>query len=1353
MLAPQLLRLGVLLFVWHSHAPGAAGALLDLHSLPEVRVHSQYGLLVSTNSTHQQVTLEPASSARASAWRVCVHFLDARRGSLRATGEHLTWRDMRAGILESAPRCVHWYAPDSSSTSAWQLCPGGVDCRAAGNESLGQTLRLDLRALALHSAQVWQVGGAGSRWNFTRCVCPSEGCFTAVEAKVQLHERYNVRVLNRTYRPVWSFNKNQTSHGYFRRTPYDAEGGIAFASRVKAREDKLGQLCYASNPAHTATLKGAVLRRGWDNTTLCTCAPGEQRGAEVCEECPAGKYSPAQNNLQCDECAVGQYSTAPGKTTCTQCPPAMPATIGRGSTQKDECVHCDEIAQKENAPMCSCEDPALPVFNSTTKNCSACPSGHEFDGQHNRCRQCEAGTELSAFKCTQCLHRTYAPQNATANCLTCPNGKDIIQYRGASDADACTTCPPHTFRVDGQCFPCARRPAADAGSNATTCRCAGGFESQIVAFSARESRTLQAVQELKNYPCFVSMNTMGKDSERTLVFTQRDRRAEFDGVGLVLLYSPSMANPKTLNLEEEYSTQFFWDEKTQQVLAYEFKVNTVTRRTYSDALEPLTTTPAGSFEAVGLASAHALQFELDNGRLLKKPDCTQEWTCSSLLRGRSVHKRMYAAPDGTRVALVLNGSTLLLLNTGECPTTNSAPGVEIEESVPGNIHDVQYTADNEQLIVSYAGAGVVLLESNATARTLRNASTAHASACRASMSSVSLARLQFLLHGVHAIFEHGPDVGSGPLCAPCTAGKARAHADARTRCAACNATAIAAAAAASTCSQCAYGEKSSTDRTQCETDTECLQPVYTLVPAERLQKCACPSAHSPQYAADGGATCMPCAAGTFKARRGNENCTACGAGNTSRPGSASAHDCYPAECEHALGVFFNKSTHEGRCSCPPGAYMATLSAGNHTCTQCPADTWQGSASRNDSCHACGQGTGLGTRGAQGQTSFAACVCAAGKQFESGKSACDWCPLGTFGAALNATQRCTPCTGETLTTSRRGASNSTQCKTCEPGFFYNKSDDGTGCSRCPPGSGFNSSRQACSVCRAHDFGPTDDGTGVCAPCPNATWATAGASSATQCVRCAGGAGWSDNAMQCVTCPRGHYSDNSTGRCQPCTRGRTSFQGSPLCMCQLEQVLQEGTCARCTAGTDLVKTENGTFECINCSAVSCPTDAECATPSYSVNIDLQTAYNVSDISALAQMLSVLSDVCSQHISVENLGDFRYRATLKTQSADSGVEIAQLINKTRTTVLAYPGAAIRTLSPTASVSGDGGGADGGGAGGLAAAGAVVVLLLGAGFAGYMYTKKSTPHQGTVDVNFTHIVPCAVYHMVPVKFLHEAS
>tara|TARA_X000000368_G_scaffold391628_1_gene355749 strand:+ start:265 stop:891 length:627 start_codon:yes stop_codon:yes gene_type:complete len=208
-----------------------------------------------------------------------------------------------------------------------------------------------------------------------------------------------------------------------------------------------------------------------------------------------------------------------------------------------------------------------------------------------------------------------------------------------------------------------------------------------------------------------------------------------------------------------------------------------------------------------------------------------------------------------------------------------------------------------------------------------------------------------------------------------------------------------------------------------------------------------------------------------------------------------------------------------------------------------------------------------------------------------------------------------------------------------------------------------------------------------------------------------------------------------------------------MCQLEQVLREGTCARCTAGTDLVKTENGTFECRNCSAVRCPADPECATPSYSVNIDLQTAYNVSDISALAQMLSVLSDVCSQHISVENLGDFRYRATLKTQSADSGVEIAELINKTKTTVRAYPGAAIRTPSPPASGSG---GADGGGGGGSAgaAAGAVGALLgVGVGVGVYMNSKKSTQHQGTVGVNFTHIVPCAVYHMVPVKFLHEAS
>ena len=229
--------------------------------------------------------------------------------------------------------------------------------------------------------------------------------------------------------------------------------------------------------------------------------------------------------------------------------------------------------------------------------------------------------------------------------------------------------------------------------------------------------------------------------------------------------------------------------------------------------------------------------------------------------------------------------------------------------------------------------------------------------------------------------------------------------------------------------------------------------------SDTLADCSCLRG----FTGPNGASCLPCAPGSYKNVTGNVTCSGCAAGTyTSVPASFTCTRC-PSHAISSSGSIVltacmcnigYSGPDGGLCrACTRGTFKHHL--GNSVCVDCP----------------------FGSTSDEGSDNITDCECSAGYTGRNGVSwsvngvSCDICRAGTF----------------KLTT------GNAVCKDCQPGTFKNVSGPGE-CSPCPVGSSSpagSSSATACTCqpgfaggsppCTACEMGKFQNMSGLCVPC--------------------------------------------------------------------------------------------------------------------------------------------------------------------------------------------------------------------------------------------------------------------------------
>ena len=221
-------------------------------------------------------------------------------------------------------------------------------------------------------------------------------------------------------------------------------------------------------------LMSLVCQPGFSNTgTACvTCPQGYACSGTTNTPCATGTYSTG-GQVTCSNCAAGTYTNLTGQSACITCPAnSVCASDGAQAT-----------ATGLKSLVCS------PSFSNTGTACATCPPGYACSGTANSacatgtysagglntCKQCGAGTYVSATGQTACLS---CPVNSTCTvggtqagatglaALTCQPGF-------SNTGTECTTCPPG-FACSGTTNSACALGTYSTGGQVTCSNCAAG---------------------------------------------------------------------------------------------------------------------------------------------------------------------------------------------------------------------------------------------------------------------------------------------------------------------------------------------------------------------------------------------------------------------------------------------------------------------------------------------------------------------------------------------------------------------------------------------------------------------------------------------------------------------------------------------------------------------------------------------------------------------------------------------------------------------------------------------------------------------------------------------------------------
>lgn len=260
---------------------------------------------------------------------------------------------------------------------------------------------------------------------------------------------------------------------------------------------------YSGLPGYCIACPPGTYQANSSDATCQDCVHSKSSAVEAateCEDCVAGKYKQETSESQCASCAADTYSETVGSAsneTCEACPAG--STSIAASDEQTDCV-CDyETPGQRGGPCVMCVAGKYTGDPAAHDGCLTCPDhsnspvgsisagqctcnvgstplplqtpggggGGSTGSEGRSCVLCTGGkykTSPGPANCSSCLPGEFsktigAAENLCEQCQPHSNALDYITclcnagFTGEDD-NACTVCPPGTFKVEAGAVPC-----------------------------------------------------------------------------------------------------------------------------------------------------------------------------------------------------------------------------------------------------------------------------------------------------------------------------------------------------------------------------------------------------------------------------------------------------------------------------------------------------------------------------------------------------------------------------------------------------------------------------------------------------------------------------------------------------------------------------------------------------------------------------------------------------------------------------------------------------------------------------------------------------------------------------------
>jgi hypothetical protein len=180
---------------------------------------------------------------------------------------------------------------------------------------------------------------------------------------------------------------------------------------------------------------------GADDARACAlCAPGTAQhrpGRVECPLCRAGRFSDQAESFQCTVCPAGRFAPTEGATECTDCPGGM--LCARDATSRP--LPCTVEGYAAGA-----EEVIVPFCPNGSIVAALAPPGWFSSGGHDNSsatsiQACDAGDACAGGVARRCAPGQFTPTTGASVCRRCVAGR----YSSSSGAAACASCPTGTF--------------------------------------------------------------------------------------------------------------------------------------------------------------------------------------------------------------------------------------------------------------------------------------------------------------------------------------------------------------------------------------------------------------------------------------------------------------------------------------------------------------------------------------------------------------------------------------------------------------------------------------------------------------------------------------------------------------------------------------------------------------------------------------------------------------------------------------------------------------------------------------------------------------------------------------------
>jgi hypothetical protein len=402
-------------------------------------------------------------------------------------------------------QCCEGYFHNNNNSNACEQCPAGSYASQEGSPvcttcESGRYQPSEAQTACIGCPKGTSAEGTGSTDVTAHCIQCARGRFADAEGSSGCKAC-----------DIGTFNDNEggSSSAHCKNC---VEGKFAADTASHACEECLaGQ--YNEEGATTASASCKLCAAGRYNTFkgmgtegycyFCKCGHWGIEGANVCSECPTGKYRGCPNGAaDCDggtslescvdaapghiaqqgscsqtACSAGSYQASAGSNFCSSCP-AGTFSGATGATSIATCQAC----------------PGGKWSSSNSETCTSCAAGKhrvaERAVHEDNCIDCAAGSYSSsdaAKACTECEAGRYQSTAGLTSCIGCGSGTFVASL-GSDAATDCEDCAKGKFQPDdgkADCSTCAKGTYQDTKGQDTCIDCLAGkynmFEGSSVA--------------------------------------------------------------------------------------------------------------------------------------------------------------------------------------------------------------------------------------------------------------------------------------------------------------------------------------------------------------------------------------------------------------------------------------------------------------------------------------------------------------------------------------------------------------------------------------------------------------------------------------------------------------------------------------------------------------------------------------------------------------------------------------------------------------------------------------------------------------------------------------------------------